>query len=360
MYLRVVFAVHTPGQAHLWSNVIKTLISRGHDVFVLSRGGGITEEILSKYNIEFTTYGRGSQTVYGKLLNLLPQFASCFRLISSFHPDIIVGSGILEAHVSALLRKPCIIFEDTELTPSLERIQWQLTANTIISPSCFKRDLGKKHIRINSYKELAYLHPNHFRPDPSIFKELGIEQDEKYAIIRFNAFTAIHDMGVRGFSIEEKYAVVSELEKYVKVFISAEGALAKDLETYRLPISPYRIHHVLNYAQMIIGDSGTMTVESALLGTPGIVCESIGAYFGNLVEIGNKYGLLYVITEPKKAIIKAVELIQQPDLKERWAEKRQRLLDDKIDMTEFMVGFIENYPGSIAKYKNRPGCDNWS
>ena len=48
---------------------------------------------------------------------------------------------------------------------------------------------------------------------------------------------------------------------------------------------------------------------------------------------------------------KALELIQQPDLKEKWAKKRQRLLADKIDVTQFMVDFIEHYPQSFYRYK---------
>jgi len=46
-----------------------------------------------------------------------------------------------------------------------------------------------------------------------------------------------------------------------------------------------------------------------------------------------------------------VELIQQPDLKGQWAKKQGRLLTDKIDVTKFMVDFIENYPESFEKYK---------
>ena len=51
-------------------------------------------------------------------------------------------------------------------------------------------------------------------------------------------------------------------------------------------------------------------------------------------------------------IAKALELIQQPDLKANWNQKRQKLLADKINMAKFMVDFIENYPESIVKFKN--------
>jgi predicted glycosyltransferase len=328
------------------------LVKRGHTLLVLSRGGGITEELLSKYNIPHRTYGEGSNTLYGKLLRLPSQLTKCFTFISKFHPDIIVGSGILEAHVSAILRKPCVIFEDTEVTPWLERVQWQLTASMIISPSCLMKDLGKKQIRIEGYKELAYLHPNRFKPDPSIFEELGIDRSQKYVVVRFNAFAAIHDVGVHGFSLEDKYILVKALEKHTLVFISAEGGLAENLRAYRLPTAPHRIHHVLYYAQMIVADSGTMAVESAVLGTPGIVCESTSEQTGNIVEIEQKYGLLYVVLEPKKAIGKALELIQKPNLKEDCAKKRQQLLADKIDVAEFMTEFIENYHESIRQFED--------
>ena len=55
----------------------------------------------------------------------------------------------------------------------------------------------------------------------------------------------------------------------------------------------------------------------------------------------------------KAAKQKAIELIQQPDLKDQWVRKRQKLLADKIDVTEFMVDFIENYPESFRKYKEK-------
>jgi len=34
------------------------------------------------------------------------------------------------------------------------------------------------------------------------------------------------------------------------------------------------------------------------------------------------------------------------------AKKRERLLADKIDVTQFMVDFIENYPESFYRYKD--------
>ena len=98
-----------------------------------------------------------------------------------------------------------------------------------------------------------------------------------------------------------------------------------------------------------------MATEASVLGTPSIYISSLVGTMGNFIELEQKYDLLYSFREPDKAIQKALELIQQPDLKEKWAKKREGLLADKIDVTQFMVDFIENYPESFVKYKQTIG-----
>lgn len=355
--MKIALFVHTPAQAHLWSHIVPRLKDRGHKVKVLARDHRSTCELLNKYGIQYYAYGKASKTTYGKFLQLPLQFLKSFSCAKRFMPHILMGTGVIEAYASAFLRKPCIIFEDTEPTPSLERTQWKYFASVILTPSCFRKDLGKKQVRFDGYKELAYLHPNYFKPDPSIYDELGINGDEEYVILRFNAFDAVHDIGRHGFHLPNKYQLVKELQKYARVFISAEGSLPQDLESYTLPIPFHRIHHALYYAQLLVSDTQTLTTEAAILGTPAIRCNNfVGPKdMGNFIELEQKYDLIYCFREPEKAIQKAVELVQQADLKEQWTKKRQRLLGDKIDVTEFMVWFIENYPKSYGVVKGNLG-----
>ena len=42
---------------------------------------------------------------------------------------------------------------------------------------------GNKHIKFNSYLELAYLHPSFFIPDFNQLKELDVKKDEKFKIL---------------------------------------------------------------------------------------------------------------------------------------------------------------------------------
>jgi len=174
-----------------------------------------------------------------------------------------------------------------------------LFSNVILTPDCFNGDFGNKHIRISGYKELAYLYNHYFEPDPTVINELGLDNNEKYVILRFNVFDAVHDIGRRGFSLSEKYRLVRELEKHVRVFVRSEKELPDDLAVYNLPIPFERIHHAPYYAHLLVCDTGTIATEAAILGTPAVICFSSVNRFGNF---------------------------------------------NKLDLTAFMVWLIENYP----------------
>lgn len=354
--MRIVFFINTPAQVHTWRNLIDNLVNKGHQVKILARDYSSTLTVLNEYKFQYNVYIRPSRLKYLKSFELPSHVLKAYKQSRKFNPDIVVGFGVIESLTSALLRKPCIIFTDSEAIP-VQHFLTKLFASVILTPSCFRKDLGKKQMRFAGYKELAYLHPDYFKPDPSIYDELGINGDEEYVILRFNAFDAVHDIGRHGFHLPSKYQLVKELQKYARVFISAEGSLPQDLESYKLPIPFHRIHHALYYAQLLVSDTQTLTTEAAILGTPAIRCNNfVGPKdMGNFIELEQKYDLIYCFREPEKAIQKAVELVQQADLKKQWTKKRQRLLGDKIDVTEFMVWFIENYPKSYGVVKGNLG-----
>jgi hypothetical protein len=53
-------------------------------------------------------------------------------------------------------------------------------------------------------------------------------------------------------------------------------------------------------------------------------------------------------------LAEARRLLQNPKLKKEGKEKGEALVKDKIDVTAFMVWFIEHYPDSIDEIKNHP------
>ena len=51
---------------------------------------------------------------------------------------------------------------------------------------------------------------------------------------------------------------------------------------------------------------------------------------------------------------KAIELLENSNLKDDFQENRKKLLENSIDVTSFIVWFIENYPKSKERLKEDP------
>lgn len=87
-----------------------------------------------------------------------------------------------------------------------------------------------------------------------------------------------------------------------------------------------------------------MVGDSAILDTPATYVSSLVGTRGNFVELEVKYGMMFNYSSSDKVLHKAIELIQKTNLKQEWKMKWDVLFDDKNDVTEFMIHFIEyNY-----------------
>jgi len=352
--MKVMVSIGTPNQVHFFKNIIWKLEKDDHEAMTAVRDKEIAIKLLNTYKFKYSVVGKSYRNVIMKGYDLFKRDYKLLKIAKRFKPDVLIGHGAISAaHISRLIDKPSINHEDTE--QSMEQIRlYKPFVSTIITPSCFGKDLGLKQIRYNGYKELAYLHPNWFKPDPSVLDMLGVSKDEKYVVLRFSAFSASHDIGIKGFSLDDKRKIVRKLKEYTKVFISSETKLSNDLEKYAMKIPPHKMHDVLYYASLLIGDTETMTTEAGILGTPVIINHPKSLRMSNFVELEKKYGLIFNIQESETVTKKAVDLIQQPNLKQEWQKKREKLLEDKIDVTAFMTWFIEDYPESFQTMKENP------
>ncbi|VVB59234.1 Uncharacterised protein [uncultured archaeon] len=352
--MKIAFFVNTPAQAHLFIPITKILKEKGHETIILARSYRETIDVLNGKGINYILYTKSPKSKYTKILLSFPHdVLVSYKYLRRFKPDLVIGHSVDAVFTAQLLKKPSIVFNDNDFAP----IQFVIIipfVNAIITPKCFKRDLGEKQIRVDSFKEIAYLHPDYFSPDKNILNLMNISPKEKFVLLRFNAFDAVHDTGTKGFSYKEKKELVTKLEKHAKIFISFEGMLPPDMAKYSLKIPKHRIHDVLYYAQMVVADSNTIITESAVLGTPSIVAHPKVNQIGNFIELGEKNSLIFKYENTKEAIDKAVELIQQTNLKDEWKKKKDVFLKNKVNMIQFMVWFIENYPQSFKEIKEKP------
>ena len=132
--------------------------------------------------------------------------------------------------------------------------------------------------------------------------------------------------------------------------------MPNELEKLRLKIKPTELLEFMDGLTLYIGDSQTMAAEAAVLGVPSIRYNDFVGKLGYLEELEDKYGLTYgVKTSNQEMLLKKIdELLSIPNLKEEWQLRRKKMLDDKIDVTEFVVWFIENYPKSFYIMKENP------
>ncbi len=337
--MRIVVDIGHPSQVHFFKNFMKEMEKKGHQVLITVSEKDIAIDLLQAYGFDYTNMGNYGDSLLEKILNVPIMDIKIFKAVRAMKPDIFVGFGsVRAAHVARLMGKPSIIFDGDDFT--FRYYKW--FADTICAFSGFEKT-GKKIVNIPGYKELAYLHPQRFLRDHTN-QPIG-----PVTILRFVS-RAFHDVGKEGFEIDFKRRLVQELSRYSAVYISSEAPLPADLEGYKLNIKPEEMHVFLSGANLLVTDSGSMTTEAAVMGIPVVRCNSfIGQQnLGIFRELENKYGLIFSYRDSDQALKKAIELAQIPDIKITWEQKRNRLLQDKIDVTSFMVWFVENYPRSIA------------
>jgi predicted glycosyltransferase len=352
--MKLLIDVNHPAHVHLFKNLAWELEKKGHKVLWAARPRDIIGALLDKYGFEYKMLTSAKPGYINMTKELIERDLKIYKLVKDFKPSVMLGTSVCISHVSRVTKAYSIVFneDDADVVKAFAALSYPF-ADTICTPDCLKDNLGEKHIKYSSYHELAYLHPTRFSPNPEVIRKLGINGNDKYFIIRFVDFRADHDIGQSGIGYSTGKRLLDELLSYGKVFITSERRLTPEFEKYRISIPPYEMHDALYYATIFIGDSQTMTAEAAVLGTPAIRCNTFVGKCSTLEELEYRYGLTYgfLPKDKNKVLDKVMELLKKPDLKLEWLEKRQRMLKDKIDLTKWMVNFIENYPESSRKYK---------
>lgn len=352
--MRILFNIAHPAQVHLFKNVIWSLIDRGHDCKITIVDKEVSIQLLKEYNFKYTVVGKERSSLFSKATELLVIENNLYQLARDFNPDILVGGvgNAYVAHVGKFISKPSIVFDDTEYS-KIERLLTDYFVSAICTPYCFKKNLGSKQIRYRGCHELAYLHPNHFSPDPNVLSEIGLTEEDNIFLIRFAAFKAAHDIKSHNFRKEFVQPLIKKLEKKGKIIISSETKLDPSLEKYKYSLPPDKYHSVLYYSKMYIGEGSTSAEEAAILGVPALHFERLSingnpcgvtSQIGIIESLQNEYGLLYSYYDELELLSKLDELLVDiNETKNQWDKKRDTFLKEMIDVTDFMVNFIESY-----------------
>jgi hypothetical protein len=93
-----------------------------------------------------------------------------------------------------------------------------------------------------------------------------------------------------------------------------------------------------------------------MLGIPSIRYSSFAGKISVLEELEHNYQLTFGVNpdNPELLLTKLEELLSIQNLKEIFRNRRLKMLSNKIDVTAFLVWFIENYPKSKQIMKEYP------
>jgi uncharacterized protein len=353
--MNILIDIGHPAHVHIFKHIAREMIGKGHQVLFTCRDKEFEISLLEDLGFAYKSFGQKYNSIIGKTWGMIEFDIKEFVVGLKFKPDFLLSHGsIYASHVAFLLRKPHITFEDTF---NFEQIRLYKAFTDTIFTSDYNHPLkSPKVIRYAGYNELAYLHKKRFTPDKSVLSELGVTENEKYVIFRLVSWNATHDIGHSGLSSPNIAATIQEFSKYAKVFISSESKLPVEFLPYKIKIKPGRIHDAIAFSTLVFGESSTMSEEAAMLGVPSIYLYNSSTIYTQHLE--NDFGLILNFSESdidqRKAIEKGVELLKMPDLLANWKLKTEKLLANKIDVSSFLVWFIENFPESKQIMKDNP------
>ncbi len=335
--MKVIIDINHPAHVHFFKNLIWKLKEMNIEVIVTSTTKEISERLLDKYGIKYINLGKYRSKLFFKFIDFLKIGIKYSIFCYKNKPDYILSISSARPFGRLVSKAKFFVFTDTE--HAKEQIAlFKPFATKIFTPDCFLDDLGSKQVRYNGYHELAYLHPNRFTPNPEVLKEIGLTEKDKFFIVRFVSWDASHDVGQKGLSLEDKRKLTDTLKPHGKIIISSEKELPAEFEEYRMKICPTKMHDLLYYATMYIGEGGTMASEAACLGTYSIYINPLEMGYTN--EERDKYRLIYQSTN----INNIIEHFNDLDLKKLKVESKVKmkfLLSDKIDVTQYIVDYFE-------------------
>jgi predicted glycosyltransferase len=350
------YFVH-PAKYHLFRVTINKLIADGHLVDIIITGRDILEDLVKNEGWNYTKIFPNGRKIKGLHIYisagifLLLTLVKLLWLTRSKNYTLMISDD-LTTFVGRMRRIPTFFVTDDDLSAVPE--SWILMASSSYIFAPYICDLGKynnKKLGYFGYKSLAHLHPNHFKPNRSLL--LGLPNaNEKFFFIRTVSATSTHDVGKNGLSDEVLRDIIPLLNQHGRVVLNSERQLPIDLQQYVLDFNKKDVAHYLFFSTLFISDSTTMCAEAAVLGTPALEYDDWYLDFKQYHELNGVYGLLfgYGTNQLDNLKEKISELLSMENLKDEFQKRRSRMLQDKIDVSAFLLWLIECYPLNVNKY----------
>ena len=351
--MRILIDITHPSLAHVFRPLWAAWTAEGHECAVVARDKDVTLDLLRAFGIPHVVLSALGTTQLGRARELVAREARMLALARRFRPHLVIGTSAHAARVALWVGAKSAVLNDDDATavPLFRWLSYPF-ASAIVTPACLAHERhGRRHLTYPSYHALFYLHPARFTPDSRIRVELGVPPTGRFGIVRLSALAAHHDTGVRGLTEAMVARLRQDLPVEVRLFVTSEKPLTGELRAFQLPVAASRLHHAVALADFVLGDSQTMTAEAAVLGVPAFRVNDFVDRISYLRELEG-YGLAFGFRpgEGEKALAAVQEVVRRPDRPEVFAERRRRMLAERIDPVPWLLDRMRALVGPEAAH----------
>lgn len=342
--MKIFIDINHPAHVHYFKNFIRLMKAEGHTFCITNRDSAMINRLLDIYGIEHFTRNKrpaGKGTIHS-LWNLFRMFLFCLRKAVKFHPDVFVGFASSACALSSkVLRKPCILLDDTEHNAMNHKI-YMPCCTKVLTPFYFNKKLdkpGAKHPKQEFFKacvEQLYLHSKYYTPKTEVLDELGVKPRE-YVLVRYIAYDAHHDLVAKPIAEENKKQIIRKLADHCKVLVSLESDVGDEFYApYKLRISPEKMHDLIAGAKLLVTEGATMASEAFVLGVPYLYLNPLRC--GNIDFQCVNYPDRAFQTTDAQEVAKIVDSLA--DFKGECLANRGEWEEKTINPTEYLIQTI--------------------
>ena len=340
---KILFDIIHLAHLNFFKNAINEFHKRGYDVEITYLDRGKIAKVLKKELPQYkhTKIGTYSKTTLGKISMILERMFRFFFYLMKSRPHITAGVGdFILAFSSKLFGIPSVMYyDDFEF-----KVNFNLSdffGTRLYVPYCLPKT-SKKIIRYKSFKELAYLHPDIYKPQKSIITKMSLKENE-YVFIREVAGISMN------YTQLEKESLLGPIKylhnKGIKMILSLEDkSRRKFYEPYctilEEPLED--LYSIVHYALFTICSGDSMARESALLGVPSIYTGGRTMYVNNpFLEWKGVYKL-----ERQEDIINTANKLLNKKIKQTWSKKITKIIKKNLaDTTQVILDSLNKNLG---------------
>jgi hypothetical protein len=293
----------------------------------------------------FTSIGSYRKSFIAKVVWISYRFPLFLNHVRRGRYDVVASfGGIGICHATYVLGKPSVIFDD-DVEYGIGFYPYKWFATRLVMPEQIPVH-GRNVVRYKGFKELAYLHPRHFKPDEGVLQEYGLRPGQ-YVFVREVSKISMNYAHLESGQLADVCRHLSS--SGTRVVLSLEDkALSDRFAPYCTILQePVRdIFSLMHFAQLAISSGDTMAREACLTGTP--VIYTGGRQMSVNTELTKK-GILFQPDDENPVMKLAGRIIEQ-NIKQKTSEiVHQALLNEWEDTTDVIVNNVLG-----AMQKNRP------